>query len=66
MTVDVAERLYSVSQLAALWGVSKQYVYEEITEGRLSKLNLGNGDRDKIRVAASEVARWVDAHRVAS
>lgn len=59
MTASATIRLLSVAQLAALWGVSKEYVYEEIRAGRLTKTELGNGDRDKVRVTEAEATRWV-------
>lgn len=56
---DELVRLYSVAQLAELWDVSRQYVYDEIAAGRLAVVQLSNGDRDKSRVSAIEAARWI-------
>lgn len=67
MTADDAVRLYTIADLAKLWATSREYVYEEIRTNRLAVVNLANGDRDKLRVRASEAARWVEQHeRVAS
>lgn len=60
---DEQIRLYPIAQLAALWGVSKEYVYNEIREGRLAVVELGNGDRDKARVSSVDAANWISARR---
>jgi hypothetical protein len=63
---DEAVRLYPVAALAKLWGVSTEYVYEEIRTKRLPAVQLGNGDRDKKRVSATDAAAWIKNRRAAS
>jgi excisionase family DNA binding protein len=62
---DELLRLYTVAQLARLWGVSAEYVYAEIRAKRLPAVQLGNGDRDKLRVSARDAAAWIAEHRLA-
>lgn len=67
MTVtDEQIRLYPVAHLAALWNVSREYIYEEIRQGRLAVVEMGNGDRAKTRVSSIDAANWIKAHRSAS
>ncbi|GAA1550678.1 hypothetical protein GCM10009827_084170 [Dactylosporangium maewongense] len=47
-----AEILYTVSELAALWRCSKNFIYDEISRGRLQSVNLGAG-RAKTRIPES-------------
>jgi excisionase family DNA binding protein len=61
-----AERLYSVLALAELWSVSKHYVYREIAAGRLAAVQLGRGDRSKLRIPASAAERWLRERQAAS
>ena len=63
---DTAVRLYTVAELAKLWAVSREYVYEEIREKRLPAIQLGNRDRNKLRVSATDAAAWIKRHRAAS
>lgn len=63
---DEAVRLYSVAKLALLWDVSKDYIYDEINAKRLPAVQLGNGDRNKMRVSATDAAEWIAAHRLAA
>lgn len=63
---DDSVRLYSVRELAALWSVSREYVYEEIRTKRLPVVHLGNGDRNKMRISAPDAAAWIKVHRFAS
>lgn len=65
-TQDEAVRLYSVADLARLWSVSRDYIYDEITAKRLPAVQLGNGDRNKLRISATDAAAWIAAHRLAS
>lgn len=61
---DEAVRLYTVKRLAELWGVSGEYIYEEIRKKRLDAVRLGNGDRNKLRVSATDAAAWIKRHRI--
>lgn len=61
--VDESIRLYPVADLARLWSVSREYVYEEIRAGRLPVVEMGNGDRSKARVSSVDAARWIAEHR---
>lgn len=63
---DDAVRLYSVAELAKLWGVGQTYVYDEIRAGRLPIVQLGRGDRNKARVTAADAAKWIASHRSAN
>ena len=56
--------MYRVSDFARELKVSVNHIYEEIHAGRLSYLDLGNGDRPKIRIPASEAERWISARMV--
>lgn len=58
---DEELRLYSVPQLAELWGLSESYIYDEIREKRLPVLRLGRGDRNKMRVSAKDAKAWLQA-----
>jgi excisionase family DNA binding protein len=53
-------RLYSVSEVARLWEVSRAYVYERINAGEISVVELGDG-RPKQRVTVGEVQRFIDS-----
>lgn len=57
-------RLYTVAELAALWGVGKTYIYDEIKAGRLPTVQLGRGDRNKLRIASRDVVEWIEHHRI--
>lgn len=65
MITESDVRLYSVKQLAEMWGVSPRFVYREIEGKRLPIVQLSNGDRDKTRVRAADAAAWVEGRRVA-
>ena len=62
IATDETVRLYTVAQLAKLWGVGLTYIYDEIREGRLPVVQLGRGDRNKIRVKATDAAAWIGEH----
>jgi excisionase family DNA binding protein len=64
MTVLATVRCYSVAELAELWGVGQQYVYDEINAGRLATIQFGRGDRNKLRVNEADAVLWVDRHRM--
>lgn len=66
MNPDDVVRLYPVATLARLWSVSVDYIYEEIRCKRLPAVQLGNGDRNKLRVSATDAAAWIKEHRLAS
>lgn len=57
---DSAVRMYSVTQLADLWGIGKTFIYDEIAEGRLPTVQLGNGDRNKLRIRARDAEAWIE------
>lgn len=59
---DEAVRLYSVAELAKLWGVGETYIYDEIRAKRLPIVQLGRGDRNKARIRATDAKAWVAAH----
>ena len=61
--VQAAVRCYSVLELAGLWGCGKTFIYDEINAGRLPTIQFGRGDRNKIRIAESDAAAWLDRHR---
>jgi excisionase family DNA binding protein len=63
---DEAVRLYTIAALARSWAVSREYIYEEIRAKRLPAVQLGNGDRNKLRVSAVDAAEWIRQHRAAS
>lgn len=58
--LDQGVRLYSVPQLCELWSVGKDYVYGLIKSGELPTIQLGNGDRNKLRVRATDAQRWLN------
>ncbi len=49
-----AERLYTVAEVADLWGTSKNYVYDRISSGELTSIDLGTS-KAKTRVPESAV-----------
>lgn len=57
---DAGVRMYSVTQLAELFGVGKTFIYDEITAGRLPTVHLGNGDRNKLRIRARDAEAWIE------
>lgn len=63
---DEAVRLYSVTALSELWGVSESYIRDEIRARRLAAVQLGNGDRNKLRVSAADATAWIAKHRRAA
>ena len=63
MTADEQVRLYPVAHLAKLWHVSPEYIYGEIRSGRLPTVEMGNGDRSKIRISSIDAAKWISQHR---
>lgn len=63
MTAIAAVRCYSVEELAELWTCGKTFIYEEIRAGRLPTIQFGRGDRNKLRINASDAAAWVERHR---
>ncbi|HJQ00121.1 MAG TPA: helix-turn-helix domain-containing protein [Jatrophihabitans sp.] len=62
MTVTDADiRLYSVPQLATLWGCSRRFVYLEIQAGRIPTVDISNGEsRSKMRVRAADALAWIE------
>lgn len=67
--VDADIRLYSVQQLATLWGCGRTFVYSEIKAGRLPVVGLGDGEpgtRTKMRVRATAALEWIERKAAAS
>lgn len=56
-----AEALLPVAEVARLWRVSKNYVYDRISSGELRSVNL-KGGRAKTRVPESAMAEYVTKH----
>lgn len=58
-------RLYTVKELAALFGASPRYVYRLIEAGELPTVQLGRGggERNKLRVSHRDVEVWIEANR---
>lgn len=57
---DDPERLWTVPELAKNLRVSRSTLHLEITEGRMSAINVGNGEiRASYRVSESERKRWI-------
>lgn len=54
----MAEALYPVAAVAALWGVSRQHIYNLIAAGKLRSIQLGSG-RPKTRIPESAIAAYV-------
>jgi len=58
--VTEAVRLYSVSAVAGILGVSTDYVYDRIHAGDLAVVELGHG-RAKQRIRADVLQAFIDA-----
>jgi excisionase family DNA binding protein len=57
----MAEALLPVATVAKLWGVSKNYVYDRISDGSLRSVNLPSG-RAKTRIPESALADFINAN----
>jgi excisionase family DNA binding protein len=53
------ERLLTAKELAALWGVNEDWVYERAADGDLPSYKLGHLRRFR----ASEAEEWLQRHR---
>ncbi|MGO3147122.1 MAG: helix-turn-helix domain-containing protein [Leucobacter sp.] len=55
------ERHYPVSEVARLLGMSREWVYQRLTDGTFVTANFGDG-KSKKRIPASSVQAFIDAH----
>lgn len=53
-----AEEMLTVAELAERWRVSKNFIYDLISKGKLAATNLGEG-RAKTRIAESVAAEYI-------
>ncbi|MGO4143463.1 helix-turn-helix domain-containing protein [Paenarthrobacter sp. YAF11_1] len=56
-----ALRLYTVEEASKLLGTSKTYVYERIRAGDLRTVDLGTGERSKIRIRQDDLEHFIDS-----
>jgi excisionase family DNA binding protein len=54
----MAEAMYPVAEVAALWRVSRQHIYDLIAAGKLRSVQLGHG-RARTRIPESAVNAYV-------
>ncbi len=59
-----AMRLFTVAQVAEMWGISPDWVRDRIKDGSLQACDLGTGGRRKLRVAESAMAAFMDRAKV--
>lgn len=57
-SATAAERLYSVSEVAGLWGCSVQHVYLLIAKGEIATVDL-SVSQAKTRISESAIAEFV-------
>lgn len=57
----MAEVLYPVAEVAKLWRCSKDYVYAQISAGRLVATSLPGG-KAKTRVSESALAEFIERY----
>lgn len=55
-----AVRLYSIPDVAAVLGVSRNYVYQRINSRELRVVELSNGSRPKQRVRQDDLDAFID------
>lgn len=55
-------RLYTVAEIAGMWRCSTEHVYQFIRTGELPTVQLGRGDRNKLRVAHRDLERFIAAN----
>jgi excisionase family DNA binding protein len=62
--VNVLEetRLLTVGEVALRLRQSERTVRDKIADGSLRAIRIGDGPRAPIRVASSELARWLEHH----
>lgn len=63
MTRPEPTRLLSVAHVAKQIGTGSTFVYDEIATGRLPVIQLGRGDRNKYRIAETDLTEWIEQHR---
>lgn len=54
-------RLYSVNDAAKLIGVGRDFLYAAIERGELSYVDLSTHARQKRRIKAGELRRWIES-----
>jgi excisionase family DNA binding protein len=61
--IEDAVRLYSVRTVAERLEMSRDWVYTQITAGRIRAVQLGD-DRAKTRIRADDLQAYIDAHTI--
>lgn len=52
-------RLYSVAELAALWGCGKDAIYALISRGALAVVDIGTARKPKTRISSAEADAYI-------
>ena len=55
---------FTVEEVARRISMSTSFVYRRIRSGELGHVRTGNGPKPALRVLASQLQRYLDAHRV--
>ncbi len=58
-----ADELYSLRQASRRLNISRKTIWREITRGNLKAFKVGNGVTSPLRIAESEIQRYLADHR---